>query len=172
MFVTCSCFYILKVAYFLNFECICGSCCVRVLLLAFVMIFVMIKHNFVVDFMHLDNFCGRLSTLQLQLWQILFVRVFLVAFVFWLHYLWQILSLLMSELCSKINFVADFLASIAFVADFMCQGIYCGIWYLITDFKLNHNLCGSFFYEIWRMLPTEYLDWHFWLKLAFSSVTW
>ena len=144
MFVTCSCFYILKEAYFFNYECICGSCCVRVLLLAFVMIFVMIKHNFVVDFMHLDNVCGRFSTLQLQLWQILFVRVFLVAFVFWLHYLWQILSLLMSELCSKINFVADFLASIAFVADFMCQGIYCDIWYLKTDFKLNHNLCGSY----------------------------
>ena len=52
--------------------------------------FVMIWHNFVADFNLVHNLCGRFyafrlclwrfSTLQLHLWQILCVRVFLVEF--------------------------------------------------------------------------------------------
>jgi len=47
-----------------------------------------------------------------------------------------------------------------FVADLICQDIICGTLY------------GRFFHLKLKILPIGYLAWYFWLKLAFSSVTW
>ena len=48
--------------------------------------------------------------------------------------------------------------------------IICVADFLHIDFVYGRFYC-RFFHEIWKMLPTEYPNWHFWLKLTFSSVT-
>ena len=94
-----------------------------------------------------------------NLWQLLW-------YLLWYNIiLWHILSSFISCVAYFRLFLWQiFLASIAFVADFMCQGITCGICYDITYFvayfKLIHNLCSRFFayrFCLWQILCANIL---------------
>ena len=120
-----------------------------------------------------SSFISWLAYFRLFLWQIFLASIAFVAdfmcqgitcgicydITYFVAYFKLITNLCSRFFAYRFCLWQIFRSLIACVADFMHQDIICGTFY------------GWFFHEIWKMLPTEYPNWHFWLKLAFSSVT-